>query len=74
MATIDPTDSVRALLERASPLTTEQIAEELKQAHSEHEVIQALDFWRREHHAVIQDSDGRWSWQGSPSASALSPQ
>jgi hypothetical protein len=62
---VDPTDSVRSLLEGApSPLSTAEIAERLKELHGEHEIAQALDFWRREHHDVVQDDDGRWYWQG----------
>ncbi len=64
MAAVDPTDSVRAVLEEATaPLSTERIEEMLKDVHSTHEVEQALDFWRRERHDAIQDSDGNWSWQ-----------
>ena len=48
----DPADSVRELLEKAeSPMSTSEIA-------------QSLDFWRREHHAVVQDDEGNWTWQG----------
>jgi len=64
MATVDPTDSVRTLLEQAtSPLSTEQIEEALKDLHGKHEVEQALDFWRRERHDAVQDHDGNWTWQ-----------
>jgi len=62
---VDPTDSVRQLLEQADgPMSTGRIAQALSDEHSEHDVAQALDFWRREHHAVVQDDDGNWTWQG----------
>ncbi len=71
MTTIDPTDSVRALLEQAtSPMSTEQIAEALKNVHGRQEVEEALDFWRRERHDAVEDADGRWSWQAQPPRSA----
>lgn len=64
MTDVDPTDSVRALLEEAtSPLSTAQIAQSLVKEHGEHEVAEALDFWRREQ-AVVRDADGNWIWQG----------
>ncbi len=64
---IDPTDSVRELLEQAAaPLSTDQMAETLKDAHGRHEVEEALDFWRREPHSVFKDADGNWSWVGPP--------
>jgi len=63
--TVDPTDSVRRLLEKASePLSAHVIAERLKSIHDEREVVLALDFWRRDQHVVQRDADGRWSWQG----------
>lgn len=63
---VDPTDSVKELLEQADgPMSTGEIAQALGDEHSEHEVAQALDFWRREHHAVTQDEDGDWTWQGT---------
>ncbi len=66
---VDPTDSVRRLLERASePLSTQEVADRLKSIHGEREVALALDFWRREQHAAYEDADGRWSWQGPRSA------
>jgi len=69
--TIDPTDSVRALLEQAtSPMSTEQIADALTNVHSKHEVEQALDFWRRERHDAVEDADGKWSWQAQGPRSA----
>jgi len=61
----DPADSVRELLEKAEgPMSTSEIAQALGDQHSEHEVRQSLDFWRREHHAVIEDEGGNWIWQG----------
>ena len=61
----DPTDSVRELLEQAeSPMSTGQIAQALSDRHGEHEIVESLDFWRREHHAVVQDDEGNWIWQG----------
>jgi len=61
----DPADSVRELLEKSdSPMSTAAIAQALSDQHSEHEVKQSLDFWEREHHAVVQDDDGNWVWQG----------
>ncbi|HME03286.1 MAG TPA: hypothetical protein VKG38_09685 [Solirubrobacteraceae bacterium] len=61
----DPTDSVRELLEQAeSPMSTGQIAQALSGRHGEREVAESLDFWRREHHAVVQDDKGDWTWQG----------
>jgi hypothetical protein len=62
----DPTDSVRELLEGSeTPMSTAQIAQALSDRHAEHEVVQSLDFWRREHHAVAQDAAGNWTWHGS---------
>ncbi|HEX7609069.1 MAG TPA: hypothetical protein VF380_00220 [Solirubrobacteraceae bacterium] len=62
----DPTDSVRQLLEQSeSPMSTAEIARALSDRHAEHEVVQSLDFWRREHHAVVQDDAGNWTWQGT---------
>jgi len=61
----DPTDSVKELLEGAgSPMSTAQIAQALSEQYAEHEVAQSLDFWRREHHAAVQDEEGNWTWQG----------
>jgi hypothetical protein len=61
----DPADSVRELLEKAeSPMSTSAIAEALSDQHAAHEVALSLDFWRREHHAVVEDDDGNWTWQG----------
>jgi len=61
----DPTDSVRELLEAAErPMSTGEIAQSLSDRHAEHEIVQSLDFWRREHHAVVQDDEGNWIWQG----------
>ncbi len=45
-------------------MSTDQIAQALGHERGEHEIAQALDFWRREHHAVVQDDDGKWTWQG----------
>jgi len=68
---VDPTDSVRRLLERASePLSTQELVERLKSIHDEREVVLALDFWRRERHDAIEDADGNWSWQAQPPRSA----
>ena len=62
---VDPTDSVRELLEQAdSPMSTGQIAQTLSDRHGEHQIVESLDFWRREHHAVVQDDEGNWTWQG----------
>lgn len=62
MTDVDPTDTVKALLEGASaPMSTEEIVQALAGTHHAHEVEQALDFWRREH-AAVQGEDGRWSW------------
>jgi hypothetical protein len=61
----DPADSVRELLEKAeSPMSTSEIAQALSDQQHEHEIAQSLDFWRREHHAVVQDDEGNWTWQG----------
>lgn len=66
MSTVDPTDSVRALLEQATmPLSTEEVVEALKDVHDEHQVRMSLDFWHRENEDAYRDGDGRWSWQGS---------
>jgi len=62
---VDPTDSVKELLEQAGrPMSTAEIAQALSDRHTEHEIVQSLDFWRREHHAVVQDEDHNWTWQG----------
>ncbi len=63
---VDPADSVRALLENSeSPMSTQELTQALADRHSEHQVTEALDFWRREHHAAAQDEAGKWSWQGT---------
>jgi hypothetical protein len=63
---VDPVDSVRELLEQAeSPMSTGQISEALSDRHEEHQIVQSLDFWRREHHAVAQDDEGNWTWHGT---------
>jgi hypothetical protein len=62
---IDPTADVRELLEQASePLSTDQIVETLKSAHSRRHVEEALDFWRREINSAVEDGHGNWSWVG----------
>jgi len=62
---VDPTDSVKELLEQAEgPMSTGQIALALSDRHGEREIVESLDFWRREHHSVVQDDDGNWTWQG----------
>ena len=64
MTTIDPADSVKDVLMGATqPMSTEQVVQALKDLHEEHEVLLALDFWRREHHIAFQDEDGNWTWQ-----------
>jgi hypothetical protein len=65
----DPADSVREVLEKAdSPMSTSEIVQALSVSdkHQEHEIAQSLDFWRREHHAVVEDDEGKWIWQGGP--------
>ena len=62
---VDPADSVRELLEHADgPMSLDQITQALGDRHKEHEIAQSLDFWRREHHAVVEDDEGNWIWQG----------
>jgi len=62
---VDPADSVRDLLEKTeTPMSTEQIAQALSDLHGRHQIVESLDFWRREHHSAVQDDQGNWTWQG----------
>jgi hypothetical protein len=62
---VDPADSVRELLEKTkTPMPTEQIVQALSALHGKREIVESLDFWRREHHSVVHDDQGNWVWQG----------
>jgi len=62
----DPADQVRAVLERAgASMSVEQIAAELGEDAPHRVVEEALDFWRREHGAVVETDDGTWIWRGT---------
>ena len=49
---------LQLLQQKATPLSTAQIVEVLKNAHSEEAVIKALEHWREQ--KVIQVVDGKW--------------